>query len=397
MYKRVIALLLLVLICTSVAPATGFAFVAETDLIAGIPYVERGIAPEQMIDIDAAAGFLMTRDGEVLWARNPDTHRSIASITKVMTAIVALERGNLDDWVVVSETAATVGESSAGFASSQSYTLRYMLEAMMMVSGNDSSVAIAEHIGGSEAGFVQMMNEQAAAIGMDQTHFANPHGLDQENHYSTASDVAKMIRYAMKIPVFREIVATPYFTMPNGETRNNTNRLLAIYEGANGVKTGMTLNAGLCLAASAARGDIELYSVVLAAPSDAERFQESADLLEFGFAHYASRVLMEGETQLGTIEVTNYIDVALAAGIAQSVSATYYDLLGPVEHHFEIVPVKAPISEGTVVGFVTFTQNGKELATEPIVAFESIDKPGFFEAIGIGFTRFFRWISGNSG
>jgi len=393
MYKRVIALVIGLLIGASVLPVSAFAIVSDTDLVATIPYAQRGIAPEQMVDIDALAGMLMTSEGEVLWSRNADERRPIASITKVMTAIVALERGEVDEAVRISPRAAHIGEASVGLSAGQTYPLRYLLEVMMVRSGNDAAYAIAEHIAGSEAAFAQMMNEMAAALKMTQTNFRNSHGLDAHNHYSTAGDVALMVRHAMQDPFFRELVTQHSTILPDGVRYTNSNELLATFEGSNGVKTGMTSGAGYCLAASARRGDIELYSVILAAPDNAGRFSDSAHLLEFGFAHFAPFTLMDAQTRLGEVEVLNHLDVSLSAGIAQSVEAIYYDLLGAVEYHYEIEPVSAPVAEGAVVGHVTFMQNGEVLATEPLVTFESIEAPTLYESFSFEITHLFRRLT----
>jgi D-alanyl-D-alanine carboxypeptidase (penicillin-binding protein 5/6) len=159
----------------------------------------------------------------------------------------------------------------------------------------------------------------------------------------------------------------------------------------------MTAAAGWCLAASAQRDDLELYSVVLGAASDHERFQESEDLLEFGFKHYSKRTLMEADTLLGEAEVVDYIDTALLAGVASTVEASYFDLKGSIEHSAQISDVQSPVEEGDVVGFVTFTQDGEFLTREPIVAFESIEEPTFFQRVGISLTRFWRWITNYNG
>jgi len=401
----------LLLVCGQLiwAPLAAFAVVLETDLIAGVPYPERGLMAEEMVDIDAPSAILVTRGGQVLWSRDAHVRRSIASITKVMTAILAIENGTLTDEAPISYEAATVGGSTANLVAGEAYPLRTLLDMMLLVSGNDAAVAIGEYLGGSgsdyllgtspEAGantdpFITLMNTKAAELGMKDSHFNNPQGYDDEFHYSSAADVATMSAYAMTLPLFREIVASP------GDPESpfqNTNELLRTFEGANGVKTGFTDNAGSCVAASALRDDIELYAVVLGSQSEESRFVEAAQLLSFGFDHYATRTLLEADMQLGSTEVKNYLDVTVPVGITDEVTATYFDLLGPVEQEITIEPVRAPVEVGTVVGFVTFTQNGEQIARAPIVSFEAVAKPGFFEAVSIALTRLWRTITGAGG
>jgi len=409
MRNRLFALLSATLILLSALIAVPHAVtgaIFSHDLISGVAYADRGLMAEQMVDIDAPAGILVTRSGQVLWSRNADEHRSIASITKVMTAILALENGNPDDMVEISYEAATIGGSTANLAVGEVYPLGDLIEMMMLASGNDAAIALSEHVGtqlgnqpnrdegqdpgveigfeggsaGSEA-FIALMNQKATELGMGDTRFENPQGYDGENHYSSAADVAKMVTYAMAIPRFREIVASP--DLPDSLIQN-TNQLLRTFPGANGVKTGMTDSAGNCVAASALRDDIEIYAVVLGSSTEDSRFTDAAALLTFGFDHYASRTLMEAGTILGTAEVLDYLDVGVEVGVDHEVTAVYFDLLGPVEHHVGIEPVRAPVEVGTIVGFISFTQNGIEIAREKIVSFEAVDKPTFFESISIG-------------
>ncbi|MCL2491423.1 MAG: D-alanyl-D-alanine carboxypeptidase [Coriobacteriia bacterium] len=399
MHRRVVspvAAFLVFLIVLGAFPLPCFAIVLENDLIAGVPFTQRGILADQMVDIDAPSGYLMTRSGTVLWARAPEDNRSIASITKVMTAIITIEADRLEEEAVVSWEAATVGGSTASFEQGQVYTVRYLLYAMLIVSGNDAAVTLAEHIGGDESTFVAMMNKKATDLGLKHTHFTNPQGFDDEEHYSCAQDVATMVSYAMKLPLFREIVGTHQFDGIDGIPQENTNLLLTTFVGANGVKTGMTDAAGNCLAGSALRDEVEIYSVVLGTASEEERFQETRDLLTFGFEHYGRRLLMEAGTELGSVEVTDHLDTEVRVGLIDDVTAVYYDLVGPIEHTIDIAPISSPVTTSTVVGSITFTQNGEEIASEPLVSFEEVEKPTFFQSIKIALTRAWRWVSGGS-
>jgi len=413
LFYRTLIIWILCVVLLGITPLAGGAIILPTDQIAGVAYEQQGLTTDQMVSINAACGMLATSQGDVLWARFPQSRNSIASITKVMTAIVALDNVSVDDQVYVSWQAASVGESSAELVADQYYSMDYLLRAMLLISGNDAAMAIAEHVAenrklpqegevndgfiiGSpspKADFVKMMNDKAFELGMKETRFANPSGLDEQGHYSSAEDVITMVTYAMKNEQFREIVASQTLTMPNGDVRTNTNELLGTYEGANGVKTGMTFDAGECLAASAKRGDIELYSVILAASSNEERFSQSATLLDFGFEHYATRVLLEPGSKLKDVEVGNYLDTTIAVGVDESVSATYFDLLDEIEEDLVVPPLRAPIKVGDTVGTVSFLQDDEVLVTAPVVALEAIEKPGFFKMISIEAQRLWRSIS----
>ncbi|MDE2179337.1 MAG: D-alanyl-D-alanine carboxypeptidase [candidate division NC10 bacterium] len=245
--------------------------------------------PEQL---SAASALLMDADtGAILFARHPMERRSPASTTKIMTALLILEEGRLDDKVVISERAAAVTGTGLGLRRGQRVSLRDLLWAILLKSANDAALAAAEHVGGSEERFVDMMNAKAASLGMQGTHFANPHGLDDPDHYSTAHDLAILTRQALHSPTFARMVQTREASLAILTGRNGSrvkrrvirthNQLLGQFFGADGVKTGYTERAGRCLVASATRGDHQLIAVLL---NDTRRWAEAAALLEYGFA-----------------------------------------------------------------------------------------------------------------
>ncbi|MGB9826330.1 MAG: D-alanyl-D-alanine carboxypeptidase family protein, partial [Desulfofundulus sp.] len=206
--------------------------------------------------VTADAAVLMdATTGQVLYAKNAHQPRPPASTTKILTALLAIEGGKLDQVVTVSPGAAAVGESSMHLFPGQHLTLEQLLYGALLRSGNDACVAIAEHIAGSEANFVLLMNQKARQLGARDSHFCNPHGLPARGHLSSAYDLALLTRYALKNPTFKSLVSTRYHgfsTPPWGEYHlHNTNRLLWSYQGADGVKTGTTSEAGMCLVASA--------------------------------------------------------------------------------------------------------------------------------------------------
>lgn len=243
--------------------------------------------------ITASAAVLMdARTGQVLYDKNMHQKRPQASTTKIITAILALESGKLDQVVEVSPRAASVGESSIHLQPQEKLTLEELLYGAMLRSGNDACVAIAEHIAGTERNFVKLMNYYAKLLGGQNTHFTNPHGLPAENHYSSAYDLALFTRYAMKNPKFRDIVKTRYKKIrgPGKYERylRNTNKLLWSYTWTDGVKTGTTNAAGCCLVASASVNGRPLISVVL---HSTDRYGDTIKLLEYGFKNFDEIVI----------------------------------------------------------------------------------------------------------
>jgi D-alanyl-D-alanine carboxypeptidase (penicillin-binding protein 5/6) len=220
-----------------------------------------------------------------LGSANPDERRAIASTTKMMTALVVLERTSPDELVTVSAEAAAVGEAEIGLVAGEVLTVGDLMVALLVDSANDAAMALAEHVGGSEEGFVALMNERAARLGLTNTRFVNPHGLDDPGHYSTARELLAIALAGMDDPTFAELVATrraPFPSTPEGREREalTTNTLLRSYPGTFGVKTGFTGEAGLALVAAAQQGERRVYAVVLG--SD-DHFADTVALLEYGF------------------------------------------------------------------------------------------------------------------
>lgn len=241
------------------------------------------------VKTNAAASALMdVTSGRLLYSEHGDEEMRIASLTKIMTAIVAIEHGNTKEQVTVGKRAVGKEGSSIYLKLGEQMTLQDMLYGLMLRSGNDAATAIAEHVGGSEEGFVYLMNQKAELLGLTHTHFMNPHGLDTEGHYSSANDLAKLTAYALKNPVFHEIVKTRLKKVPNPNeswdyTWLNKNKLLHMYEGADGVKTGFTKKALRCLVTSATRNDQQLVAVTL---RDSTDWVDHQHLLDYGFSHF---------------------------------------------------------------------------------------------------------------
>ena len=282
--KIVLAVLCLLLAITAVLRS-------YADAIPGVQ-----AAGVQDFDVPCAAAVLIDEDsGTVLYEKNADERRPVASITKVMTLLLtfeALQAGkiSLTDIVPVSEHAYHMGGSQIWLEPGEQLTLQEMLKAICISSANDAAVAVAEFVAGSEPAFVDTMNARAAALGMTATHFANACGLDEEGHLSSARDVAVMSReMLLHHPEVREYCTVWMDTLRGGKTQLvNTNKLLKSYPGITGLKTGTTGKAGVCITASAERDGLRLIAVVLGAASGKERFEAAKTLLDYGFAHYDS-------------------------------------------------------------------------------------------------------------
>ncbi|WP_425456437.1 D-alanyl-D-alanine carboxypeptidase family protein [Cohnella pontilimi] len=249
-----------------------------------------------------AVSLIDVTSGRILFSQRGDEPMKIASLTKIMTAIVAIEYGKLDEMVTVSSRAAGKEGSSLYLQSGEKISLRNLLYGLMLRSGNDAAVAIAEHVGGSLDGFVYMMNRKAEELGLSHSHFTNPHGLDNPLHYMSANDLAKLTAYALHNPDFRAIVKTRVKTAPKegekwGYKWVNKNKMLDMYEGADGVKTGYTKQALRTLVSSATRGGQQLAAVTL---NDRDDWEDHRKLLDYGFANYPlSDVVKQGEPIAG--------------------------------------------------------------------------------------------------
>lgn len=250
-----------------------------------------------------AAALIDVTSGRILFSQRGDEPMNIASLTKIMTAIVAIEHGNLNDKVTVSSRAAGMEGSSLYLKAGEKITLLDLLYGLMLRSGNDAAVAVAEHVGGSLGGFVFMMNKKAEELGLSNSHFENPHGLDQAGHYMSANDLARLTAYALRNPVFQKIVKTRIKTAPNPHESwdykwVNKNKMLRMYEGADGVKTGFTKQASRTLVTSATRNGQQLAAVTL---SDGNDWADHRNLLDYGFKHFPlAAVVRQGERVAGT-------------------------------------------------------------------------------------------------
>ena len=338
-------------------------------------------------DVPCAAAILVDEDsGTVLYEKNADARRPIASITKVMTLLLtfeALEAGkiSLDDFVPVSEHAYHMGGSQIWLEPGEEMTLNDMLKAICISSANDAAVAVAEYIGGSEPAFAEMMNARAAELGMTNTHFVNACGLDEPEHLSTARDVAAMSReMLLHHTEVRDYCSIWMDTLRGGATQLvNTNKLLKSYSGITGLKTGTTGKAGVCISASAERDGLRLIAVVLGAASGKERFQAASTLLDYGFSHF--------ESAAAELPADAPLSLPVERGTAESVALTYTAperCLMPKGESSTLqialdLPQKlaAPIRAGETVGTVKISNGSAELASYPVMAAQDVDALSF--------------------
>lgn len=306
--------------------------------------------------------------GECLYAKNADAQRPMASTTKIMTAITAIEMGDLDRTYTVKREYTLVEGSSMYLREGEVLSLRETLYGLMLMSGNDAALAVAGECGGQEA-FVAAMNEKARDLGLVHTHFDNPNGLDGETHYTTARELARLTAYAMRNETFREIVSTERYTA-GGRTMVNHNKLLRLYEGAVGVKTGYTKRAGRCLVSAAERDGRRLIAVTLQAPDD---WNDHIALLENAFGQYQKDTLAEVGKPVCTVPVQSGWLRRIALHAAETVSVS---LTAAERERLETVRrgrrfLYAPVAAGDPCGELVWLLDGTEIARVGLIAGET--------------------------
>ncbi len=343
-------------------------------------------ANKEELPLDAASVLLIEREtGEVLYEKNADEPRAIASITKIMTMILvmeALESGQttLDDLVNVSEHAYSMGGSQIWLEPGEIFTVDEMLRAVAVASANDAAVALAEHVGGSEDAFVAMMNEKARALGMTKTTFKNANGLDEEGHISCARDVAIMSREVLRHELVRNYITIWTDELRGGETQlTNTNKLLRSFDGITGIKTGTTGKAGVCISASAERNGMELIAVVLGSSNAQGRFDAARTLLEYGFANYELAQTGLEAGQLAPVRVSLGVCESCepVCDIPQSVVVERGKADSVVSEITIAEQVEAPVEAGQILGEVSVYCDGALIGAYPITAKEPVERLSF--------------------
>lgn len=389
---HLLLLWLVLVVLFTFLPCHAGATVLSDDRINGKTVQERALTISQSPDVDATYGIVMTSDGQVLWSRSPDESSSIASTTKIMTAIVALENGDLDQQVTVSENAASVGESSASLVAGSQTTLKDLLYAMMVESGNDAAVAVAEAVAGSSDAFVEMMNAKSAELNLHNTHFANPNGLEQEGHHSCASDLAILAQCAMRKQTFRDIVGSKTVTVNLGrgeETIESTDVLLGSYEGLIGVKTGFTDEAGYCFVGACNRDGLEIYSVVLGSSDAGSRFTSTRELLDWAYKHYLQIQLSDTSSVVANVPAVAWGDRTVPVRCDTDVTCCALDYEGTITQSISLLDEGGSIKEGDVMGTVTWTQGNINLGSSQLVATQDLKAPNIFKRMVLFFKRHF--------
>jgi serine-type D-Ala-D-Ala carboxypeptidase (penicillin-binding protein 5/6) len=313
--------------------------------------------------------------GEVVVASRPRAHLPIASITKLMTVLVALRHAHLDDVVTVSGRAAEVGESSINLRPGERLTVRDLVEAALIQSANDAAVALAEYVGGSQPAFVAMMNAEARKLGLRDTHFANPDGLDAPAHYSSAHDVTRLARIAMRNPVIRSVVGRPTATITGGRVLTTWNDLLTRFPGAFGVKTGHTGAAGWSEVAAARAHGVTVYATLLGGATREGRNGDLAALLAWGLSRYRTVDLVTPRRVYATATAP-YGRHALALVVAHPLRRVVRVDRTLVEQVVAPSVISLPVRKGEALGEVRILDRGRVVARRPLVASRTIAKPG---------------------
>lgn len=349
------------------------------------------------LGLNAKSAILMEEStGNILYESNPDERLPIASVTKVMTMLLIMEavdsgKISLDDMVTVSENAMSYGGSTMFLETGEQLTVNDMLKGIAVASANDGCVAMAEHLAGSESAFVDMMNEKAKELGMENTHFMNTNGLDEDDHYSSARDVAIMSRELMKHETIFNYTSIWMDTLRGGKFQlANTNKLIRFYDGANGLKTGSTSKALCCLSAAAKRNDMQLIAVVLGAPTSAERFASAKSLLNYGFANYAVNTQITAGDEVQKIAVEKGVDKEV--GVVAGDSCSTLVKKGQEDNITKEIKIDetitAPIEAGQKIGTMTISRDGEVIADIDLNASSAVEKKG----IGLIIKDFFATI-----
>jgi len=353
--------------------------------------MDMSVFAKEEIDVLSKSAVLMEYEtGRVLYNKNINEPLPMASTTKIMTAIIALESNKIDDIAVVSKNAASAPEVKMGLHQGEEHIIKYLLYPLMLVSANDAAVVIAEHIGGSVEGFAELMNKKAKEIGALDTVFVTPNGLDKGNHHSTAYDMALISRYALENSEFREIINTPSKTITSKDkskrtyTFNNKNRLLKEYSGALGIKTGFTVKAGNCFAGAAQRNGLTLISVVLNSGwnnSGKERkWIDTKNILNYGFENYSMEKIAEKYQDCGYIDVLFSKEKRARAVIKEEGYAciTKEEKEG-LKYVYEFDEnIQAPLNINDKVGKMkVYTSTGEIIFETDIVSAENIKRHDF--------------------
>ena len=346
---------------------------------------------ENDVDISSRSGILMDyASGEILFAKNAETHLPVASMVKMMTILIALEEYDannvtLDTMISTTENASGMGGSQVFIDPYVEYSFEDLLKSVIMASANDASVALAEYFNGNEKSFVNRMNKRAKELGMTNTNYVNSTGLPAPEQYSCAKDSAILMREILKHDLYHNYssIWMDTLTHPSGRETElvNTNKLIRYFEGCDGGKTGSTNEAGCCLTASAKRNDMRLISVIIGAENSKTRFNESSLLLSYGFANFENKLLVDMNSPLQKVKVNKgkieevevYGEETFSVIVKKGDDATY-------ETNVEIPDnIKAPLKNGEVVGKVVITKEGNVIKEVNVVVKEDVKHSSYLD------------------
>ena len=387
--KKIIAFVLMFIL---IFPVCCFADEENNEEEEQIPeLVEAASDSAEEPNLNSRAAIIYDRNSkEVIYGKEENTKRKMASTTKIMTCMVVLEKGELTDTVIVSKKAAGTGGSRVGLKTGDKVSVQDLLYGLMLCSGNDAAVALAEHVGGSVEGFADLMNEKARQLNLSNTHFVTPHGLDNEEHYTTAYELAIMADKALKNNTFSSIVGTKNITINiNGKPRNlsNTNELLGSMVGVYGVKTGFTNGANRCLVTSCKRENLDIITVVLGADTKKFRTQDSIKLINYAMNNY-KEINMENKIQeeFQKWKKENKDKIYINKG---EKNTTEYKLEEQLNNYITIKNTQendvkieintlnyyeAPLQEGTTIGVLTVKVSGQVKLIKNIQVAQTVEK-----------------------
>lgn len=367
-------------------------------------FLMSGVKAEELAENGESALLLEVSTGKVVYEKNADKKLAPASMTKVMSMLLimeAIDSGKLsfEDEVIISDTASSMGGSQIFLQTGEKYKVQELLKGIAIASGNDAVVAMAEKVSGSVSAFVDAMNNKATALGLKNTHFDNPHGLESENHYTTARDMSVMARELLKHEKILEFTSIyeDYLKKPDGSSvwLVNTNRLVRFYEGVDGLKTGFTNQAGYCITTTAKRGNMRLLSVVMNAETSDLRSKDTVNMLNYGFNTYKLDILIPKDKDLGEQKIEKGNVTSTKLYIEQDVTILSKVTDDKEEFTYNLVTddLKAPILAGEVVGSLeVIDKNGNIVKEVDVVVKEEIKKASILDL----FTRVFQTITSGS-
>lgn len=367
-----------------------------SEILGDIESIETNTDISEIPTINSRAYVVIDRKSNtILLGKNENQKKKMASTTKIMTALVVIENCNLSDIVEVSKKAASTGGSRLGLKTGDKITVYDLLYGLMMRSGNDAAVSLAEHVAGSISGFAELMNQKALELGLSSTHFVTPHGLDEDEHYTTAYELAILANHAMNNEIFAKIVGTKNYTITINsypKVLTNTNELLGVLNGVYGIKTGFTNGANRCLVTCCKRGDMDIICVVLGADTKKYRTTDSIKLIEYAFNHFTyvniENIVSDyfknwkeeaSQTIAITKGITNYLDLVYEELPYPSIPVRE-DLTNSFQVYINYESIlNSPIAKGTPIGMITLELDGRLVYSGNILVNNTVEKKNVFD------------------